>query len=330
MLHILLTILKIIGIILLAIIGLILLICLCILFVPIRYSARVKYNETNNICVRVTYLFRLISIKYSLIGKDKKISIKIFGIDINRFKRKKKNKKSGKKSKGNDKKKNKSEGQDLFDEINDEENSVEIFEEVKEERYIDKADEDLKKAAKENMKVQDDDVLEEESEEDVNSKIQSSVRKEKISLYQKIKNKIISLKNKIIYRFKSICGKIKKAISKIKDFKEFIRDEHTKRVFVLVKGELVKFLKYIRPRKVKGYFNFGFDDPSTTGKVLGLYYAIMKKSPKKFKINPDFENKRLETDLYLKGRIRLYYLVYIILKIYFNKDFKYVLKHKNK
>lgn len=328
MLHILLTILKIIGIILLAIIGLVLLICLCVLFVPIRYSARVKYNETNDICVRVTYLLRLISIKYAMIGKDKKISIKIFGIDINRFKRKKKNKKSGKKSKGNDKKKNKSEGQDLFDEINDEENSVDIFEEVKEERYIDKADEDLWKAAKENMKVQDDDILEEVSEEDVNSKIQSSVKKEKISIYQKIKNKIISIKNKIIYRFKSICGKIRKTISKIKDFKEFINDEHTKRVFVLVKGELFKLIKYIRPRKVKGYLKFGFADPSTTGKALGIYFAIMKKSPKKFSINPDFENKIFETDLFLKGRIRLYYVIYILIKIYLNKDFKYVLKHK--
>ena len=83
------------------------------------------------------------------------------------------------------------------------------------------------------------------------------------------------------------------------------------------------------PRKIKGYIDFGFDDPSTTGKVLGIYYAIMKKSPKRFKINPDFENKKLETDIFFKGRIRLYYIIYIILKVYFNKDFKYVLKHKN-
>lgn len=324
MLHILLTILKIIGIILLVIIGLVLLVCLCVLFVPIRYSARVKYNETNNICVRVTYLLRLISIKYSLIGKDSKISIKILGIDFSRIKRKKKNKKSDKKS--NIKTENETDIDS--EEANGKDNSVDIFTEVKEKRYIEKADEDLKRAAKENMKVKDDEDLEEEIEEDISSDKRSSEKKEKISLYQKIKNKIISVKNKIIYRFKSICGKIKKVISKIKDFKEFIRDEHTKRVFVLIKGEFIKILKYIRPRKIKGYLNFGFDDPSTTGKVLGVYYAIMKKSPKKFKINPDFENKRLETDLFLKGRIRLYYIVYIILKIYFNKDFKYVLKHK--
>ena len=313
MLHILLTILKIIGIILLAVIGLVLLICLCVLFVPIRYSARVKYNKTNNICVRVTYLLRLISIKYSLIGNDKKISIKIFGIDFNRFKIKKKNK-----------------SDIATDETDDRNSSIDIFEEIDGERYIEKADEGLKKSAKENMKVNDDEVFEEDIEENKDFENQTSVKKEKISLYQKIKNKIISVKNKILYRFKSICGKIKKAVSKIKDFKGFISDEHAKRVFGLIKGELIKLLKYIRPRKIKGYLNFGFDDPSTTGKVLGIYYAIMKKSPKKFKINPDFENKRLETDLFLKGRIRLYYLIYIFIKVYFNKDFKYVLKYKNK
>lgn len=306
MLHILLTILKIIGIILLAIIGLVLLICLCVLFVPIRYSARIKYNETANICVRVSYLLRLISIKYVLNGEDKKTSIKIFGIDINRFKRKNKSDKQA----FND---------EADNETDDKGSAVDIFEEVKEDRYIEKADEDLKKAAKENMKVKDED-----------SDNTKSAEKERISIYQRIKKKIISIKNKIIYRFKSICGKIRKVISKIKDFKAFISDEHTKRVLLLIKGELFKLLKYIKPHTVKGYLNFGFDDPSVTGKVLGVYYAIMKKNPKKFSINPDFENKRLETDVLFKGRICLYYLVYIILKVYFNKDFKYVLKQKNK
>ncbi|MBQ3545750.1 MAG: DUF2953 domain-containing protein [Lachnospiraceae bacterium] len=306
MLHILLTILKIIGIILLAIIGLVLLICLCVLFVPIRYSARIKYDETANICVRVSYLLRLISIKYVLNGKDKKTSIKIFGIDINRFKRKNKSDKQA----FND---------EADNETDDKGSAVDIFEEVKEDRYIEKADEDLKKAAKENMKVKDED-----------SDNTKSAEKERISIYQRIKKKIISIKNKIIYRFKSICGKIRKVISKIKDFKAFISDEHTKRVLLLIKGELFKLLKYIKPHTVKGYLNFGFDDPSVTGKVLGVYYAIMKKNPKKFSVNPDFENKRLETDVLFKGRICLYYLVYIILKVYFNKDFKYVLKQKNK
>lgn len=316
MLHILLTILKIIGIILLVIIGLVLLICSCILFVPIRYSARVKYNETPDICVRVTYLLRLISIKYALIGKDKKISIKLFGIDISKFKR---NKNRNRKKKSKEKK---SKENDLLEE----EASIDIFEEVAEKRYIDKADEDLRKAAKENMKVKDDDI-ETVEEEFSKSTEESSDKNRKTTLYEKIRNKIISVKNKFIYRFKSICGKIKKAISKFKDFKEFVQDKHTKAAFKLIKDELIKLLKYIKPRKIKGYLNFGFEDPSMTGKVLGVYYAIMKGCPKKFNLNPDFENKRLEADVFLKGRIRLYYVIYIVLRIYLNQDFKYVLKH---
>ena len=63
MIHILLTILKIIGIILLVIIGLILAILLCVLFVPVRYKAKIDYQEGKpDISVNVSYFLHAISV----------------------------------------------------------------------------------------------------------------------------------------------------------------------------------------------------------------------------------------------------------------------------
>lgn len=309
MLHILLTILKIIGIILLVIIGLVLLICSCILFVPIRYSARVKYKDKPDICVRITYLFHLISIKYTLIGKDKKTTFKIFGFDFKKKKNRKKRDKSTFK-----KRKIKEAGSD------------DIFEEVDSKKYVEPVDRELNKAARENMKVKDEDV---EVLPDIHqSENQKAEEKKKESIIQRIKKKIKSIKDKIIYHIKSFYGKIKKIVSSYRSFKEFISDRHTKEAFKLLKMELIKLFKYIKPRKVKGYVNFGFEDPSVTGKVLGGYYMFTKGGFKKLKVNPDFDNKVFETDAFFKGRIRLYYLLYIALKIYMNEDFKHVLERR--
>ncbi len=55
MLHILLLILKIIGILLAALLGIILLVGICVLFIPIRYSIRAegKLGEENTVHVGV-------------------------------------------------------------------------------------------------------------------------------------------------------------------------------------------------------------------------------------------------------------------------------------
>ena len=86
MLHILLTILKVIGIIILVLISLVILIIAAILFVPIRYSIDAIYDrkvKNLDFKIKITYLLHLISVKY--IYKDDGLSIKIFGIKTHFF-----------------------------------------------------------------------------------------------------------------------------------------------------------------------------------------------------------------------------------------------------
>ena len=106
---ILLTILKIIGIIIASVLVLLLLIVSLVLFVPVRYSGEVGFKGKPDISVRVTYLLKMISARFEMHEGNQEFVIRIFGIRLGRRKNKKrksrlrdrknrKNRKSRKKS----------------------------------------------------------------------------------------------------------------------------------------------------------------------------------------------------------------------------------------
>lgn len=86
MLHIILGILKIIGVLLLVILLLILLLLSFLLFSPVRYGMSGEFYEEVRGEVRVSWLFRIFSVSASFMGKNVKYSIKIFGFPLGRKK----------------------------------------------------------------------------------------------------------------------------------------------------------------------------------------------------------------------------------------------------
>lgn len=95
--HIILVLLKIIGILLLVVVSLLLLAIFSILFVPVRYQAYgYRDNQISKGIIRVFWLARLISCKvsYDSYGKKIKWSVRIFGISIQKVTAWKKKRKS--------------------------------------------------------------------------------------------------------------------------------------------------------------------------------------------------------------------------------------------
>ncbi|MBQ3584643.1 MAG: DUF2953 domain-containing protein [Lachnospiraceae bacterium] len=320
MLHIVLTILKIIGIILLVIIGLVLLICACILFVPIRYRIQVTYKDEFRLQARVTYLLHAVCAKYVREHGEGDMELKLFGIRTHFFDKEKKKEAEAfeedtKMFEDMARKMHETDKEELPEPVIIEDN---IFRKEEEEvKSIDGKNSEKVNAENENSVQNPADEEAEKKENDDSD--------EHISFFGKIKNKIKKIFQKIKYRFKAICGTIKKIYKNITDAKEFLSDEKTKNAISFVKGEAGKLIRHIRPRKIKGYLNFGFDDPSQTGKVLGLIYMFSRGTSKNFQINPDFENKVLEGDMQLKGRIQVYYLLIIAYNLYKDKNFREVL-----
>lgn len=96
MLHILLTTLKVLGILLAITLGLIIALILIVLFVPIRYKADV---QNTNVRGKITWILHLVTINLEYIDKVFKYKIKILGITINTDKKKKKKTKKTKERK---------------------------------------------------------------------------------------------------------------------------------------------------------------------------------------------------------------------------------------
>lgn len=330
MLHIVLAILKILGIIILAILGLVLVLILCVLFVPVRYSARVEYHGRLTVNARVSFLFRIISFRF-LKGKDIEMKLRIFGIPISisgEKKEKRRRKKRSKKMEQMDKE------TEMFEQLSEEIHQESHLTDLEaEEKYksLQKIEE-----KKDQMIGQDTDSKQTESEsvqttfkddsEESEQKTEKSKQSE--SIFSRIKHFIFSKLLKIKYIFNHFCDTIKDIYGKFKWFKDFITDEHTREAFRLVKKEAVKLLKHIKPRKIKGYLHFGFNSPCTTGKLYGFICMFYTKIPKKFLLQADFENKVLDGDLLIKGRIQMYYLLIIALRLYRNDNLKQVMKKR--
>ena len=105
-----------------------------------------------------------------------------------------------------------------------------------------------------------------------------------------------------------------------------ITENSTERALSLIKNELIRILKALRPRKYRINLIYGFDDPALTGKVTGVLAMLFLKAGKKAEFIPDFDNKVLEGDIYLKGRIMGITLLIVLWKLYFNKDFRRLYK----
>lgn len=271
---ILLTILKIIGIIIASVLVLLLLIASLVLFVPIRYGGKVGFHGKPDISVRVTYLLKMISARFEMHEGNREFVIRIFGIRLGRKKNKKRKRRRRDRKNRKDRKKSESVAlMETDNTVNDD--YVEVTAET----------------------------FGETSQEDFEPDIKSG----------KKNKKNISKNAKGIYNNLS---------SKIKNISNEINDEGNRRAFKVLRDALAMVLKHIKPQKHEVSVTFGTGDPATTGELLGGIYVFIYMSGINAEVYPDFENKVFEMDSEFKGRIRLFTLLRIGLKTYFNEDVK--------
>lgn len=278
MIGILLTALKIIGIVILAIIALALLIILMVLFIPIRYRGKIYFKEVPDIALSVTWFFKFLSLNITY-----KEGLDIIGKVGWLFK--------------------------VYSNHDDEDNAtnegIEDYESEVEET-VDTVNENKKDdITVENTKKVD--VLEAEN------KIKELDKQEK---KQSKKKKSKSNKKKSSAKKES---KLDKLINKAKDIHYLLTEEENKKTLLLMLEKTKNLLVHILPKKIVGFFKFGFDDPSTTGQVLeavAIFYPLYRDD---FKIVPMFYDEIIEVDISFKGRLRVFYALYIGLILWLNK-----------
>ncbi|MDE6663665.1 MAG: DUF2953 domain-containing protein [Lachnospiraceae bacterium] len=341
MLHILLLILKIIGITLGILIGIIILAVCLALFVPLHYRIEVERSEGEGnppieATAKVTWLLHFINMRICY-SSELKLRLRVLFFTIFGLPAKEKKKGRGKKSrKNNDSKrsygksghKGKKKRSDRKSEHKDEEkvsdsNSGQETEEKISEKNL---DQQYKNKAEGKIENNPQNILRTDNADDNTDNPDEENSEQKLSLKEKL-IKIWEFFQNIWYTIKGLCDRIKWILENIEYYLDIIKGDIFKSSFALCKDELCSIFSYIRPRTFKLDMVVGTGDPASTGQVLAYYYSILYPflGPQAY-VQGDFEQKRIEGTALIKGKIKLFTFIKAAVRIYFNKDIRKLLK----
>ena len=305
MLHIIIFILKIIGILLLVILGLILLLVSSVLFVPITYKVRAERKD-GVIQVRAVagWMFRLLSVHYRLHTSQEPMQLlqgRILGIPVWKplEPRKEKPKKAEKKSKEKQSKPKQMEAKQL-------EQKAEV-------KSSDKAKERLKKdltpgTAVATVPQPEPEVSRQEQPQDKQAQTKpprQSILKKLLYAIRRIYGKITAIGRGLFSLVVKLLHMPEKASETIGTLTDFWNLEENVKARESIWRELKFLWKHSRPRKADLTLHFGFEDPSWTGQCKGVLSILNVWYPGRIFLKPEFEQEIFEGTLYIKGHMML-------------------------
>ena len=78
----------------------------------------------------------------------------------------------------------------------------------------------------------------------------------------------------------------------------------------------------LKPKVLRGNIVFGTGEPCLTGQILGVAAVFYASFGRGIQITPDFEEKRLEGNLLVKGRISLFTIGIILIRIFVRGEWR--------
>ena len=319
MLHILLLVLKIIGIILAAILGILVLLVCIVLFVPVRYEASGRGDgklDSLKAKVRVTWLLRLVRV--DAYYKENKFRWRFRIAWIKRSGGKNIRQEEQVEHVISDK-----EEKDHEEDIREETVHKEITDEkVPEIENVEEREESMEKTEKipeeESGTCEKSEKIKEECSED-----QRETEKEDEGNPSRLR----AWFQKIKCTFTQLYDKIKVLTEKKNKLAEFIGDEVHKNAFLKLKKEVFRLIRKLLPGKLEANVSYGFEDPCTTGQVLAGLSILYPFMGDHVHVVPDFEHKVLKGNIHIKGNIRICHLAALCWRLFWNKNIRMTYRH---
>lgn len=372
---ILLTILKVLGIILLSILGLLLIIILLFLFVPFVYKIRVKYvGKQLEAEGEVSFLFRLLRSRATYkeeLNYEAKAAFFTLISSEKAGRDEEDGKEAHKESKAADVKTEDTslktaeakEGEGvtstgITEPEEAEEAKVETGRRQEAETQTPKstivereleAEADSKQVNNQPESIkQEDSNIEDGTQEDCKQAVCGQVNEEnkagkkaKSKKAKKQKSKKTKKKLNIFAKIEEIKEKIearwtafKETFLSLNNKKEavlkFINAEGTADgIFYLLTQSKI-LIKMILPKEIKGWLRFGTGDVYTEGQYLTYLCFVYPLYAGKFDIIPEWEEEVIEVDATFSGKIRMFAMLLIGLKLLFSKKVKALLRNFNR
>lgn len=326
MLHILLLILKWIGIVLAVFLLLVLLLINLGLFVPVRYRADASCQndiETLEAEFELSWMWKLFFL--TACWKKGKADMKI---------------RIGWKYLFSEEKEGKSEEKI---EVPEEKEENDLQKEKEEQKFLKEQKESLP-PEKTNRSLPENNVQEQaEKRECHQEKTESGIDKEeeekesftadrrkaggrkKKPLWDRMKEKI----SEWIERCKSFWRKIltmgRNFRGKKEQIESFLTDASHRRAFCSLKREVRRFLGHVSPKDVKIVGKIGLEDPYMTGQVLAVLGMLFPFLGENTVIVPDFENKVLEGSVHIEGKIHNFRMLAILWRLIKDRDVRKII-----
>ncbi|MCR5654904.1 MAG: DUF2953 domain-containing protein [Lachnospiraceae bacterium] len=341
-----LTILKILGIILLVLLCLVLLILLIVLFNPISYSVEADFDvdseEKVHATAKIAWFFHILSVLLHVNGlEDKSLKIKVFGITIMDVFHPKEKKERKKKTAGT----KKDDAQTVYyDAAKDDPLTEAGADQTDAEAEVAEDQTDAEAEAAEGQTA--------DEAENVGDPSETAGADETLSYEEQVKRKSLDYKlDRLEEKLAAIFEKVSAFLQKIGDFFDktdekldkiedkalyancwlrVLEHETTQNALAMGKDDLIVLFKGILPREWQAYLRLGTGDPGSTGQIYGYYWMFIALYFGHFVMEPDFENKVTCGTIQAEGKIYLYRIVRIGLKVLLKKEYKYLLKIKDR
>lgn len=322
LIHVLLILLKFLGIFLLFLLGLIFL----ILAAPIRYSFHFHAGEDASFGgqIKVTWLLGILYIRGSYIEKIFEYRVRIFGYQIlgnqKEFlekKQKRERKKQKKKNKKSEKSNNK---ENVPAPLKQEESHGEDRSAKQEMQTEEKVSPEQEGTCKERRSAEQEVRTEEKVSPEQEGTCEGRRSAEKA--VEPMEKKPSSTGGS----GKKTTGRLDSLRNKVHEFREAYQEYHGKQLMDFAKQSIIKILRHVLPRRMRGFIRFGFDDPAVTGIVTGGAALFYPKYRDTLVLEPDFGQECFEADCRGRGRIHPGFFLYMGLKALWNPDVRALLK----
>lgn len=326
MLHILLLILKWIGIVLAVFLLLVLLLINLGLFVPVRYRADASCQndiETLEAEFELSWMWKLFFL--TACWKKGKADMKI---------------RIGWKYLFSEEKEGKSEEKI---EVPEEKEENDLQKEKEEQKFLKEQKESLP-PEKTNRSLPENNVQEQaEKRECHQEKTESGIDKEeeeqesftadrrkaggrkKKPLWDRMKEKISEWIESCKSFWRKILAMRRNFRGKKEQIESFLTDASHRRVFCSLKREVRRFLGHVSPKDVKIVGKIGLEDPYMTGQALAVLGMLFPFLGENTVIVPDFENKVLEGSVHIEGKIHNFRMLAILWRLIKDRDVRKII-----
>ncbi|PJJ28215.1 DUF2953 domain-containing protein [Lacrimispora celerecrescens] len=303
MLHIILFILKILGLLVLIVLGLVLTVALLILLVPVRYQAEGSYDGKVKGKARITWLLHILSVTAQY-EEDLIVRIRIFGF------RKGKPKKMDSELK---------EAEDIMVQAMEimEPEPIREAQEVKDEIH-DRVKEIPKNLPPPREELRNLTPPKEESKKKKGFRV--------MGVFEKLKKKVLMAFTKLKFFFLRICDTLRTIKDKKDEIYAWVSNKENQKTGKLLFRQVKRLIRHILPRRGKGNITFGFDDPYLTGQVLTYASVIYPLCHKHLNLYPVFDQTVFMVEGTFRGRIRLGTALFIGLRMLLDRNFRRLLK----